>query len=85
MHEGSDVVAERSYARGGGESGTKDESSGAGSNASDRETLGAGAIAATDGSSTAAGPVSDAAIAAIGSDEGRHEQEWESPLDFDFG
>jgi hypothetical protein len=69
------VVAERSYRRGGGESGTESESSALGSNAADNATARAGTIVDTDGASTAAGPISDAAIAAIGSDDGRHEQE----------
>jgi hypothetical protein len=69
------VVAERSYERGGGESGTEDEWSGLASPAADNAPTGAGAIVDTAGASTAAGPISDAAIAAIGSDDGRHEQE----------
>ena len=72
-----------SYPRGGGESGTEDESRGAGRNAGSEAAPFAGPRTAAAGASTAGGPISDAAIAAIGSDVLRQEQESESGVDFD--
>jgi hypothetical protein len=65
---------ETSYARGGGESGTEDDSSGAGLIEFANAAASVGAISEAERASTAAGPISDAAIAASGSDVPRHEQ-----------
>ena len=78
------MASRRRYARGGGESGTEEESSGSGSNAADRGAAGAGTMAESDGASTAAGPMSEAVIAATGSDVGRHEQECDPGFDLDL-
>jgi len=67
------VVAGRSYPRGGGESGTEDDSSGAGLNEVANAAVSVGASGEADGASTAAGPISASAIAARGSEVLPHE------------
>ena len=65
-------------------SGTKDDSSGAGLKAGSQAVALVGTIAEAEGTSTADGPISDAAIAASGSDVLRHEQERDSRVELDF-
>jgi hypothetical protein len=68
------VVAGRSYPRGGGESGTEDDSSGAGLNEVAKTKASVGAISEAERTRTAAGPISDSAIVARGSAALLHEQ-----------
>jgi hypothetical protein len=63
------------YPRGGGESGTEDDSSGEGLNERVRAAGFAGALTEAERASTAAGPISDSAIPASGSAALRHEHE----------
>lgn len=77
------VVAGRCYARGGGESGTEDDSSGAGLRGSATAARVVGAIIEVEDASTAAGPTIDAVIAPSGSDVLRHEHERDSEVGLD--
>jgi hypothetical protein len=67
-------LIETSYPRGGGESGTEDDSSGVGSKVNEQAPAFIGAASGAGGVRTAGGPISDAAIAAIGSAVLRQEQ-----------
>ena len=66
---------ETSYPRGGGESGVENDSSGSKATSRVQDVSFASATKDVEGASTAAGPISEAAIAASGSEVLRHEHE----------
>lgn len=79
-----DVGTDACYARGGGESGTKVESSGFEANLGDEPAGTSGAIEEAAKATTAGGPISEAAIAVTGSDVLRQEHECDDEPVFDF-